>query len=129
MIFENYGYWTEIKNLGRVSLKIVMCSNVYEIWHLLQIEHANYEYCTWNWWSWPKIMDSSKFGPNTEICSNFYEIWHSQQIEHANYESNTHQSRTLAWLLAQNDYRLRMIIGCKIRSTIRTWSIIALTPR
>ena len=23
-----------------------MCSNFYEIWHLLQIEHANYEYNT-----------------------------------------------------------------------------------
>ena len=95
MIFENCGYWTEIKNLGGVGLKIVMYSNFYEIWHLVQIEHANYEYYTWNWWSWPKILDSSKFGPSTEICSNFYEIWHSQQIEHANYESNTHQSRML----------------------------------
>ena len=25
-----------------------MCSNLYEIWHLEQIEHANYEYSTWN---------------------------------------------------------------------------------
>ena len=25
-----------------------MCSNFYEIWHLKQIEHANYKYSTWN---------------------------------------------------------------------------------
>ena len=29
-------------------------------------------------------------------------------------------SRVLAWLQAQNDYRLRIIVGCKIRLTIRT---------
>ena len=41
MIFENCGSSPEIKNLGRIGLKIAMCSNFYEIWHLLQIEHAN----------------------------------------------------------------------------------------
>ena len=51
MIFENYASWPEIINLGRFGLKIAMCSNFYEIWHLLQIEHANYEYSTWNGWS------------------------------------------------------------------------------
>ena len=25
-----------------------MCSNFYEIWHLEQMEHVNYEYSTWN---------------------------------------------------------------------------------
>ena len=90
MIFENCGSWPETRNF-------------YEIRHLVQIEHANYEYSTSNWWSWTKIIDSRKFGRNTEICSDFYEIWHSQQIEHANYEYNTHMSKALAWLLAQND--------------------------
>ena len=78
MIFENCGSWPETRNF-------------YEIRHLVQIEHANYEYSTSNWWSWTKIIDSRKFGRNTEICSDFYEIWHSQQIEHANYEYNTPQ--------------------------------------
>ena len=35
-------------------------------------------------------------------------------------------SRSLAWILAQNDYRLKMIIGCKIWLTVRTL-FIALT--
>ena len=35
------------------------------------MEHADYEYSTWNWWSWPKIIDSGKFVSNTEICSDF----------------------------------------------------------
>ena len=56
-----------------------MWSNFYEMWHLEQIEHVNYEYSTWN---------SGKFGSSTEICSDIYEIWHSQQIEHAYYEYN-----------------------------------------
>ena len=49
------------------------------LWNLAleQMEHANYEYSTWNWWSWPKIIDSGKFGPKIEMCSNFHEIWHS----------------------------------------------------
>ena len=51
VVFENCGSWLEIKNLGRFGLKIAMCSNFYEIWHWFQIEHANYEYSTWNWWS------------------------------------------------------------------------------
>ena len=107
--------------MGRFGLKIVMRSNFYEIWHLVQIEHANYEYVTWNWWPWPKIIDSGKFRHNTEICSDFYEIWHSQQ-EHANYEYNTRHA-----LECSRDYWLRMIIGCRIRLTFRTW-LIALTP-
>ena len=56
-----------------------------------------------------------KFGPNTEICYDFNEIWHSQQIEHANYKYNTRQCLTCSC-----DYSLRMIIGCKIRPTVRT---------
>ena len=51
MIFGNCGPWPKIKNLGRFGLKIPMCSNFYDIWHLVQIEHANYEYGTWNGWS------------------------------------------------------------------------------
>ena len=58
MIFENCGSWPETRNF-------------YEIRHLVQIEHANYEYSTSNWWSWTKIIDSRKFGRNTEICSDF----------------------------------------------------------
>ena len=49
------------------------------LWNLAleQMEHANYKYSTWNWWSWPKIIDSGKFGPKIAMCSNFHEIWHS----------------------------------------------------
>ena len=83
-----------------------MYTSFYEMWHLGQIEHANYEYSTSNWWSWTKIIDLGKFGPNTEICSDFNSIWHSQQSEHAKYKYNTRQSRALTWLFAQNDYRL-----------------------
>ena len=43
-IFENCGSWPEIGH--RFGLKISICSNFYEIWHLMQIEHANYEYNT-----------------------------------------------------------------------------------
>ena len=75
--------------MDRFGHKIAMCSNIYEIWHLVENEHANHEYGSWNWWPWPKIIDSSKFWTSTEICSNFYEIFHSQQMEHANYEYNT----------------------------------------
>ena len=71
----------------------------------------------------------AKFGLETEICSDFCEIWYSKQIEHATYEYNTRQylerSRDY-W--SQDDYRLRIIIGCKIRLTVRTL-LIALTPR
>ena len=45
------------QQLYRFDLKIAMRSNFYDIWHLAQIEHGNYEYGTWNWWSWPKIID------------------------------------------------------------------------
>ena len=44
MTFGNCESWPEIKNFGRFSLKIAMCSNFYEIWHLEQIEHVSYEY-------------------------------------------------------------------------------------
>ena len=66
----------------------------------------------------------AKFGPKTEIFSNFYEIWHSsQQIKHANCEYNTRLC-----LEHSRDYKLRMIIFCKIWLTVRTL-IIALTER
>ena len=48
MIFENCGSSHEFKILGRLGLKIGMCSNFYEIWHLLQTKHDNCEYSTWN---------------------------------------------------------------------------------
>ena len=86
-----------------------MCSNIYEIWHLVEIEHANYEYGTWNWRSWPKIIDSDKVCPNTEIGSDFYEMLQSQQLEHANYEYNTRHG-----LERLRDYCLWMIIDCNI---------------
>ena len=38
---QNYKY-------AKFGLKTEMCSNVYDIWHLVQIEHANYEYSTRN---------------------------------------------------------------------------------
>ena len=72
--------------LGRFGLKIAICFNFFKIWQLVQIEYANYEYGTWNWWSWPKIIDLGKFWPNMEICSDFYGTWDSQQMEHGNYE-------------------------------------------
>ena len=74
-------------------------------WYLEQIEHTNYQYSAWNWWSWPKIIDSGKFCPNTESCCDFFEIWHFQQIEHANNEYNTRQR-----LGRLHDHWLRMII-------------------
>ena len=96
--------------LGRFGLKIVKCSTIYETWHLVQIEHANYEYGISNRWSWPKIVDPSKFCPSTKICSDIYEILHSQQMEYANYEYNIRHG-----LECLRDYWLRMIIGSKIR--------------
>ena len=72
----------------------------------MQIEHANYEYSTWNWWSLPKIVDSGKFCPNTESSSDFHETWHSQQIEYANGEYNARQC-----LERLHDYWLRITIG------------------
>ena len=45
------------------------------------MEHANYEYTTWNWWSWPKIINLGKFGPKIEMCSNFREIWHTGHFQ------------------------------------------------
>ena len=46
-MLENSSSWPEMKNLGRFRLIIAVCSNFYEIWHLLQIEHGNDEYSTW----------------------------------------------------------------------------------
>ena len=45
------------------------------------------------------------------------------QMEHANYEYDTGHG-----LERLRDYWFRMIIGCKIRLTFRTW-LNALTPR
>ena len=35
-------------NFAKFGPKTEMCSNSYEIWPLEEIEHANYEYSTWN---------------------------------------------------------------------------------
>ena len=99
-----------------------MCSKIYEIWHLVQIEHASSEHGM----ELMILTQSYRFGQimsTTEICSNFYEILHSQQIEHADYEYNTRHG-----LERSNDYWLGMIIGCKIRLIFWT-RLIALTPR
>ena len=96
---------TQYHKSAKFGPKTEMCSNLYVIWHLKQIEHAHYEYSAWNWGTWPKIIDSDKFQPNTEYCSDFYEIWYSQQIGHADYEYNICQC-----LEHSPDYWPRMII-------------------
>ena len=107
----NWWPWPKIRNLRNLVPRLEMCSNYYEILHLEQIEHVDYELImNSNWWSWPKIIDSGKFGPNTEICSEF-----SNQIEHAYYEYHTRH-----WLERSHDYRLRMIVGSKHGTIIRT---------
>ena len=67
---------TQNYKFAKFGPKTEISSNFGEIWHLEQMEHANYKYSTWNWWSWPKIIHSGKFGPEIEMCSNFHEIWH-----------------------------------------------------
>ena len=74
----------------------------FEILHLQQFEHVDYEYSTWNWWPWPKIIDSGKFGPNTDICSNFHKIRH--------------------------DYRLRIIVGSEHGTIMRTTIVTVIVP-
>ena len=103
--------------------KTEMCSNFYEIWHLEQIEHANYEHSTWNWWSWPKIINLGEFDPNHEICSDLYEIWQSQQIKHVYYEYNTHQC-----LEHLHDFRLTMIIGSEHGTIIQAIIVPIIVP-
>ena len=39
---------TQNYKFGKFCPKTEMCSNLYESLHLEQIEHANYEYNTWN---------------------------------------------------------------------------------
>ena len=63
---------TQNYKFAKFGPKTEMWPNFYEIWHLKQIEHANYEYGIWNWQSWPKIWP--KFSLDTEICSDFYEM-------------------------------------------------------
>ena len=98
-----------------------MCSNIYEIWHLVEMEHANYEYSNGNWKPWPKIIDSEKVCPSTEIGSDFYEMLHWQQLEHDTDEYNTRDG-----LEHSRDYCLRMTIDCKIQLSFWT-GLIALT--
>ena len=57
----------KLRNLGPK----LRCFNFYEIWHLEQVEHPNYDYSNWNWLYWPKIIDSGKFGPKIEMCPMF----------------------------------------------------------
>ena len=53
-------------------------------------------------------------------------VFHSHNIETsyliciANQLTGSPVSRTLAWLLAQDDHKLKMIIGSKNRRTVRT---------
>ena len=71
LIGIDYHDWKlEISKFGP---KTEMYSNFYEIWHLEQIEHADYEYSTWNWLNWPKIIYSGKFGPDT--WDLFWFLW------------------------------------------------------
>ena len=76
---------------AKFGLRTEMCSNFYEIWYLEQIEHADYEYCTWNWWSWPKTIDLGKFGTHNKPKMLIMNI--------------------IVRLERSHDYRLRMIIG------------------
>ena len=52
---------------AKFGVKTEMCSNFYEISHLEQIEHTNYEYSTWNDDLNQKMIDSGKFGPKIEM--------------------------------------------------------------
>ena len=98
----------------------------YEIWHSELVKFINLKYDIWNLRILTEIKNLSRFGLKIAMYSNFYEIRLLVQIKHASSEYSQ-LSRALAWWLAQNVYRLRMIIGCKIRLTARTW-LIALTP-
>ena len=64
-----------IKNCKYEKWKVKGATIFFEIWHLEQMQHANYEYSTWNWWYQPKIIDSGKCGPKIEMRSNFHETW------------------------------------------------------
>ena len=46
--FIGIGYLTINQKFAKFDPKTEMYSNFYEIWHLEQIEHADYEYKTWN---------------------------------------------------------------------------------
>ena len=98
----------------------------YEIWHSELVKFINLKYDIWNLRILTEIKNLGRFGLKIAMYSNFYEIRLLVQIKHASSEYSQ-LSRALAWWLAQNVYRLKMIIGCKIRLTARTW-LIALTP-
>ena len=51
--------------------KTEMCSNFHEIWHLVQIKNANYEYSAWNWRYWPKIIDQANLAPRLKSTPTF----------------------------------------------------------
>ena len=68
---------TQNYKFAKFCPKSEMCSSFDEIWHLEQMERANYEYSTWYWWYWPKFIDSSKLVPKIKMCSYFHEIWQS----------------------------------------------------
>ena len=72
---------TQNYEFAKFGPKREMCYNFYKIWHLEQMEHANYEYSIWNWSHWPKIIYLGKFGPKFEMCPNFHEIWHLVHLQ------------------------------------------------
>ena len=39
---------TQNYKFAKCGTKRNICSSIYEIWHLEQVEHVNYEYSTWN---------------------------------------------------------------------------------
>ena len=124
MIFENCGSWTEIGEICPITLQIAVCSNFYEIWHLVQFEHANYEYGTCELYELMILTQNYRFGQILSKHWNLFQfLWNLTltTIEHANYQYKTRHG-----LESSRDYWLRMIIGCKIRLTSRTW-LIAIT--
>ena len=86
----------------------------------MQIEHANYEYSTWTddpkpkSWIWTNLVPTLKFA---RIIIRF-SIHNKANMLRINI--------ALSSLEHSRGYSLRMIVGCQIRFTIRTW-IISLT--
>ena len=68
------------------NYKTEMCSYFYEIWHLEQIEHANYEYRIYL----ELIILTQNYGfrqicsQNCNVC-NVYKFWHSGLLEYVNF--------------------------------------------
>ena len=85
MLIEILMTLTQNYKFAKFGLKTEMCSNFYEIWHLEQIEHANYEYSTWNWWSRPKNYRVRQIWSQSWNVRSVYEFWHSELIEYINF--------------------------------------------